>query len=574
MKVKLSIFILITALITALIGCGKQTFPVRAAGQKLNAFDTSTFDYIFVEALKQKLMGNIGESLKLLEQASSINPSSDAVYYQMAQILLGTGDARNGKKYALKACSIDNKNIWYLMMLAGTYYQEKNLDSAIMYYELAINAFPEKEDLKVTLADLYSERGNFNKAAGIFRELDERYGVNEASTLGVVKNLMWAGKWDEALEKARLLIEIKPDEVLYNGLLAEIYRGKGEPGKAGEVYERLIERNPDNPQIQLAICDFLLEENMYDDLIGMLNTVIINEKIRKEDKISLLARLIENADLVKSYGNKIELSVMVLEASYPDDDLISYLRPELLEAEGKRLQAAERLEDILIKRPESIYAAEKLLLIYFELKDFDNLEKRGEVLSKKFNRSFLAKMLYATAAEENGKYNIAIEELNKAGILAGNNEEMLLQVLSLKADVYYRMKEFDKAFGTFDEAIRRNKNDLTILNNYAYFLAEQDLRLKEAEEMAKRVITEEKSNNTFLDTYAWVLFKRGKTRDAERIMKEIIDGGGADAEYYEHYGYILKKRKKYDDAIRYWKKALELDSDKHYLNSEIENCRK
>ena len=39
----------------------------------------------------------------------------------------------------------------------------------------------------------------------------------------------------------------------YNGLLAEIYRGKGENEKALEVYNQLLERNPDNPQIQLSL---------------------------------------------------------------------------------------------------------------------------------------------------------------------------------------------------------------------------------------------------------------------------------------------------------------------------------
>ena len=44
---------------------------------------------------------------------------------------------------------------------------------------------------------------------------------------------------------------------LYNGLLAEIYKEKVRKTKALEVYDKLIERNPDNPQVQLSLCDFL-----------------------------------------------------------------------------------------------------------------------------------------------------------------------------------------------------------------------------------------------------------------------------------------------------------------------------
>ena len=48
------------------------------------------------------------------------------------------------------------------------------------------------------------------------------------------------------------------------------------------------------------------------------------------------------------------------------------------------------------------------------------------------------------------------------------------------------------------------------MNNYAYYLAEQNMKLKEAEEMARKVIEKEKDNTTYLDTYGWVLYKRGK----------------------------------------------------------------
>jgi len=188
--------------------------------------------------------------------------------------------------------------------------------------------------------------------------------------------------------------------------------------------------------------------------------------------------------------------------------------------------------------------------------------------------TILAKVLYATGAMENKNYETANEELKKATILAGNNQEMVMQVLSIKADLYYRMKEYEKAFETFEEALKTNNDDLMTLNNYAYYLAEQDRRLKEAETMARKVIETEENNKTYLDTYGWVLYKRGKIREAEEIFKAIIDSGGDDAEYYEHYGYILMKRKKCEKAIINWEKALKLDITKIQLIKEIENCRK
>ncbi len=407
------------------------------------------------------------------------------------------------------------------------------------------------------------------------RDLDKKHGVNESSSAGVVKNLMWAGKWDEALERAQLLLKEYPDVILYNGLLAEIYRGKGQPEKAMEVYNMLIERNPHNPEIQLAICDFLIEDKKYEDLVSLINTVILNENIGRNDKIALFGRIIEDPEIAKAGGDKLLISLMVLESAYGNDDLILLVRPELLIAQGRLEDAEKRLEEIIQKRPENYYAWEKLLLVYLQNGDYKNLEIKGEECATRFNRSFLVKLLYATAATENKKYDIALEEIRKAEILAGNNDEMQLQVLTLRADIYYRTKAYEKAFETFDIAIKKNSNDLTLLNNYAYYLAEQDMKLKEAEEMARRVISEEKENNTFLDTYAWVLYKRGKYAEAEKVMEGIIRNlDKEDAEYYEHYGYILKKRHECKRAVIVWETALKLDSTKINLIKEIDSCRK
>lgn len=184
-------------------------------------------------------------------------------------------------------------------------------------------------------------------------------------------------------------------------------------------------------------------------------------------------------------------------------------------------------------------------------------------------------MLYANAALEKGKYSIALDELKKAEILAADNKEFIIQVLTMRADVYYRMKDYQNSFETFKAAMKADNDDLTVMNNYAYYLAEQNTDLKEAEELSKKVIEKEKGNTTFLDTYGWVLYKRGKTKEAAKVMESVINSGEKpDAVWYEHYGYILKKEKKCDEAIKNWTISLKLDSTKTELLKEIEDCKK
>jgi tetratricopeptide (TPR) repeat protein len=555
--------------------CSKSLSPSDKIQKSKGSFDAAAFNEVYVEALKQKLLGNGGDALKYLEQCIKINPESDASYYQMAQIVIANGDIKNGKKYLNSALSINQENIWYLTMLAGVYYQEKNLDSSIVCYEKVVKYFPDKENLQLTLGNLYAENKKFEKANSIFESFDKKYGVNESSTLSSVKSLISEGKYDDAMVKAEALLKEYPDEVEYNGVLADIYRGKGENQKALDVYKNLLDRNPEDARVQLTLCDFLLTEKSYNDLFIMLNTVLLNNKVDKESKITLMAKIIEIPELNKEFEQKEIISLMILEANYKDDNIIPLLRPELMLKENKLVEATERLEEIIKTNPENYYAWEKLLIGYLQLKNYNKLYTIGEDCATKFNTSLPAKLLYANGALETGNYTIALEELKKAEILAGDNKDLILQVLTTRADVYYRMKDYSKAFETFEEALKNNNDDLTVINNYAYYLAEQNKNLKEAEVMAKKVIEKDKGNTTFLDTYGWVLYKRGKLKEAAKVMESVISKGEkSDAVWYEHYGYILKKQNKCKEAVYNWNISLKIDSTKTELIKEIRNCEK
>lgn len=569
-KIFISFIIVVVIVIDS---CSNKMTPAGSGDTRNTGFDSAAYDRVYVEAIKQKMMGNAGDALKYFEQCLKINPKSDASYYQMAQIIANTGDLNNAKKYALKAADLDKANFWYIMLVSQLYYQSKNLDSAILWNEKAGKIFPDNENIQLALGNLYIENKNYSKANSIFDSFDRKYGVNETSTLLSIRSLVATGNFSAAKAKAEELLSQKPDDVMYNGLYAEVLSDANENEKALEIYNKLIKSNPTDPNVQLSMADFLLKQKNYKDLFGLLNTIVLNDAIRKEDKFQLFTGLIENQDLVADTDNRLSVALMILEASYKDDDNIPLLRTDLMVKQGKPGEAAIRLEEIIKERPVDYNAWIKLLLVYADMKNWEKLAEMGAQCASLFNMSLAAKLLYANGALETGKYDTALEELRKAEILAGNEKDFISQVLTMRADVYYRQKNYDKAFETFEEALKNDHTDVTVMNNYAYYLAEQNMKLKEAEELAKKVVETEKGNTTFLDTYGWVLYKRGKINEAARIFESIIKNSTVpDAEWYEHYGYILKKQNKCQKAVEYWRKAIEIDDRKTNLKGEIENC--
>jgi len=572
---KQSIFIFVFILFFS-TDCSQKLIPgITVAKQPGKEFDEASYNYVYAEAIRQKLLGKDAQALELLQKSIELNPESDAAYYQIAQIVSNDGDNLNARKYLKKAIQIQPGNFWYNVMLAGLYYQVQNTDSTIICYENALKYYPEKENLMINLANLYTEKGELAKAREILEKLEMKYGTSENTTVPLVRNLIVTGAFDEALAKVENLLSSDPENLAYNELLSTVYRKMGKNEDALDVYYDLIRNNPDDPKITLSLCFFLNEEGNYEELFALTDRVIISNDISREDKINLFATLLGNDELVEKFGPKLETNLMLLEANYKDDGIIVLMRPELIQKSRRLDDAAGLLEEIVKENPDNYFAWVKLRMLYYEKKDYDKLYTAGEICATKFNRSFLAKILFATGAIEKGNYEIALEELRKADILAGDEKALKLQVLTIKADVYYRMKNYDLSFTTFNEALKVDSEDLTVLNNYAYFLAEQDKRLKEAEIMAKKVIEKDKNNTTFLDTYAWVLYKRGKVREALRVMERIINSGeNEDAEWYEHYGYILSKMRRCEEAIASWRKALDLDDRKTKLLKEIENCGK
>jgi len=263
-----------------------------------------------------------------------------------------------------------------------------------------------------------------------------------------------------------------------------------------------------------------------------------------------------------------------LESEYKADEKLYTLRTDLYEMLGMNKEAIKRYGEIRSILKNTVYSDQKLMILLAQEKDFKTLFDIAKDFATNYNKSILGKVYYGLAAMELNKYNIAEAEFKKAKILAGNDSSMTFNIITTQADLAYRQKKFDEAYGLLDEALRISGDDAGTLNNYAYYLAENDKDLKKALTMATKAIKAEPDNGTYMDTYGWVLFKMGKSRNAYKaIEKSLTLSPTRDAELLEHMGFVLKSLGKCYEAVKYWNEALSTDKSKEYLNNEIEKCK-
>ena len=162
------------------------------------------------------------------------------------------------------------------------------------------------------------------------------------------------------------------------------------------------------------------------------------------------------------------------------------------------------------------------------------------------------------------KYNEAIETLLEGEKWATDTKYLKPDILSLLAECFYKVNDSENSFKYFEKYIKIIPDDMGMLNNYAYYLSQNDRDLDKAEQMSRQTIDAQPDNSTFLDTYAWILYKMERYAEAEKYMKRAIEKDSTpSATLYRHYADIVDKLNMPDEAKKYREKAKKLEMDSY-----------
>lgn len=157
------------------------------------------------------------------------------------------------------------------------------------------------------------------------------------------------------------------------------------------------------------------------------------------------------------------------------------------------------------------------------------------------------------------EFNLAIEYLESGGKYADYGP-VKIQYYNLLAESYYGNMNYDSTWSNYEKALMIEPGNMIINNNYAYYLAENGIELEKALKMSKYTIRNNPKNSTYLDTYAWILFKLDKVKRAKKtIEKAIMYSEPQDAEILDHYGDILFSLREYKASIDNWNRAIAID---------------
>ena len=89
--------------------------------------------------------------------------------------------------------------------------------------------------------------------------------------------------------------------------------------------------------------------------------------------------------------------------------------------------------------------------------------------------------------------------------------------------------------------------------------------------MSYRAIKAEPENDTYHDTYAWILYKMQRYEEALTYIERALEiDTEPSEELYEHAGDIYHRLGNKSKALKYWRKALTLQQDAGMVDKNLD----
>ena len=156
-------------------------------------------------------------------------------------------------------------------------------------------------------------------------------------------------------------------------------------------------------------------------------------------------------------------------------------------------------------------------------------------------------------------------------VSAESNKLVVSDFYSIMGDIYHEKKMAAESYDAYDSALVYNPDNIGALNNYAYYLSVERKDLDKAEEMSYKTVKAEPKNSTYLDTYAWILFEKGKYAEAKIYIDDAMKNGGEESDVIvEHCGDIYFMNGEKEEALKFWFKAKEMGCESKTLDKKIE----
>lgn len=529
-------------------------------------------DELYFDALVAKRHEDNSRAKTLLKQLVTSRPQMAAGHFELARLYADEKDMESAITSVKKAIALDTGNKWYRETYANMLAARKEFAEAAEVFARLSAVQTKDAEYPEKAAENYERAGKTDEALKYLDIALQRNMEDEELMLQKMQIFLDAKQYGKAAEVVQQMIKYDPRNGKYYKLLGDLYDNNKMGDKATTLYEQAVKKLPEDVSVQIGMATHSLRKGDTTLYKTWLKKAISNPSIEVDLQMELLSAYIQSMPNEAEAMADVLPIITDLVRQDPNDALLMAYYGESLEGAGKKDSAAMAYKRSLELKPSNYAVWGRVLGLYLEKPYADSLIKYSEKALRLFPNQAIVHFYNGVGHMNKDENPAAIKAINRALDLQAETEKDVLSLMwSTLGDIYYTTKQYTLSDEAFEKALALDPENANVLNNYSYYLSERKLKLDDAERMAKKAIELRPNEGTYLDTYGWVLYRKGNYQQAKVYIQKAVDAAkeSADGTLYNHLGDALFKLNERSKAIEAWKKAKEKGVDDKNIDKKI-----
>lgn len=548
------------------------TSIVIAQDKKRPKESTILLEKLFIEANREKLLGNVEEAIQRYWEVLQKDNTNAASNYELARLYQKQEDWSKATLRAARAVELEEKNIEYNKLYSKLLEREGNYKKAADLYASLSDFYPSKEELYTEWAYYLTKSGKADQAIKVYNALEKKVGVREGTSMRKYKLYMKMGKDKKASQEIEQLIAAYPKEPEYIIRLANFYTSTGELERSKALYQKALVLDPNNPTANMAMVEFFLQSGDTTRYLNALLNTFDNpnqELLTKVETLQRLVRGLENKSISEQHAPSINDLSKKLIIVHPNSSAANTLRGDMLYRLQSYKKAAIAYEAALRFTINDLHIWERLLESLHQSDRQKKLQEYAQQFIDVYPSQAISYYYNGIAYYQKEAYEKAIKDLKEAMLIAPTNMELQGNALRYLAKTYEAQKDIPAAEKAYNEAILMAPQNLDIIHDYAYSLIKRNTELSKAATLLDGIIAKAPSNYRYSSTQSWLEYKQGNYKVAQQLLEQNLEQIQQHPNLLERYGDVLFKLGKTDAAVQYWQKALDKGSTVPQLPQKI-----
>lgn len=566
--------------------CGAARKGGGTAETPRTPYENRLYDSYYTEAVKQKILGNHDAAYTLLQYCLELNPKAGEALYDLGLYAIYMQNDSLGKQYLERAAALEPDNIWYRETLSSYYLSRSEWAKAQRYLEEMARLNPKRSDVLMRLVSLYQNDRKYAQAIDVLNRIETLEGKSLQVSMDKYWLYMQLKEKERAYAELRALADEFPNDWSYRVILATQYMANDELDQAKRILDEVERKDPENQTLRLALMDYA-QATQNDSLYqASLDSLLFGQAADEATRVRVMKDYVsrQTQDSLHDVRIRDTFRRLLADPRSGSDMWMMYAAYQTLKKDHQD-SVAVTLNRVLDLEPDNKVALQELIMINIRQQNFPELTRLCQKAIQYYPDMlvfYYYKGLAHYQLDEQEQAVDAFERGLRQDKKAGD-EGMVSDMYSILGDLYHGLYQNEKAYAAYDSALVYKDDNLGALNNYAYFLSLENRELDKAQEMSYKTVQIEPDNVTYLDTYAWILFLKGKYTEAKIYMdkvvgyyekepqtekekenRESVNGG-----VLEHAGDIYYHCNEPEKALEYWKKAQKLEGTSDLLEEKI-----